>query len=91
MRDALGARVNLTLAVNSGADLSMVPDRGVDFAYANDVFIHIHDVAVVKRYLIEVQRALRPSSFFKGACAFVPLGSAQASQSGLSVGSSLQR
>ena len=29
------------------------------------VFIHIHDIAVVQRYLNEVQRILKPSGFFK--------------------------
>lgn len=64
-RDALGTKENLTLAVNSGADLSMVPDRSVDFAYSNDVFIHIHDVTVVSRYLREIQRVLKPTGLFK--------------------------
>jgi ubiquinone/menaquinone biosynthesis C-methylase UbiE len=64
-RNALGTRDNLTLAVNSGTDLSMIPDRSVDFAYSYAVFIHIHDIAVVQRYLSEVQRVLRPSGFFK--------------------------
>lgn len=64
-RNALGAKENLTLAVNSGSDLLMIPDRSVDFAYSYAVFIHIHDVAVVQKYLGEVQRVLRPSGFFK--------------------------
>ena len=61
----LAPRDNLTLAVNSGTDLTMIPDRSVEFACSYAVFIHIHDIAVVRRYLNEVQRILKPSGFFK--------------------------
>jgi hypothetical protein len=64
-RDALGVRDNLILAVNSGADLSIIPDGSIDFAYSNDVFIHIHDAEVVKSYFSEVKRVLKPTGFFK--------------------------
>jgi ubiquinone/menaquinone biosynthesis C-methylase UbiE len=64
-RAALGERDNLTLEVNSGADLSMIPDRSIDFIYSKDVFIHIHGIGIVKSYLTEVERVLRPSGSFR--------------------------
>jgi ubiquinone/menaquinone biosynthesis C-methylase UbiE len=64
-RNALGARDDLILAVNSGADLSIIPDGSIDVAYSNDVFIHIDDVEVVGSYFNEVRRVLKPSGLFK--------------------------
>lgn len=50
---------------NSGADISMVETGSVDFAYSNDVFIHIADLAVVRTYLNEVARVLKPGGVFR--------------------------
>ncbi len=49
---------DVELHVNSGADLSMIQSSSVDFAYSNDVFIHIADSAVVRTYLLEIRRVL---------------------------------
>jgi len=64
-RKALGHLENVELMVNSGADLSMVPDASVDFVYSNDVFIHVHDINVVRSYFREVSRILKPRAFFR--------------------------
>jgi ubiquinone/menaquinone biosynthesis C-methylase UbiE len=61
----LGQRPNLKLVVNSGADLTAIPEGSADFIYAKDVFIHIHDVAVVRSYLREIRRVLKPSGVFR--------------------------
>ncbi len=55
----------LQLAVNTGADLSMVPSDTVDFCYSNDVFIHIADLDVVSSYVREVARILAPDGLFR--------------------------
>jgi ubiquinone/menaquinone biosynthesis C-methylase UbiE len=62
---ALRGFPNVKLAVNSGADLAMVEDASVDFAYAAHVFIHIHSVSVVSAYFAEMRRVLRPGGVFR--------------------------
>lgn len=62
---ALGSKQNVMLAVNSGSDLSAVSDMSIDFAYSKDVFIHIHDIVVVKSYFREVRRILKPNGLFR--------------------------
>jgi SAM-dependent methyltransferase len=62
---ARAAHPDLALQVNSGADLPMIESGSVDYAYANDVFIHIADGAVVRSYLAEVRRVLKPSGIFR--------------------------
>jgi len=64
-RAALGAKNNLMLLVNTGTDLSTVPNASVDFAYSKDVFIHIHDVTVVRGYFAEVRRVLKSNGIFR--------------------------
>jgi ubiquinone/menaquinone biosynthesis C-methylase UbiE len=63
-RKNVGGDPRVTLYVNSGYDLSMVPDASVDFAYSIDVFIHIFDVDVVLNYLREVRRVLKLGALF---------------------------
>lgn len=62
---ALRGAPNVTLAVNSGADLAMVGDASVDFAYAAHVFIHIHSISVASAYFAEVRRVLKPGGMFR--------------------------
>jgi SAM-dependent methyltransferase len=64
-RKAMVPDSRVELYANSGADLSMVPDNSVEFCYSNDVFIHIADVDVVRRYFREVARVLRSQGLFR--------------------------
>jgi ubiquinone/menaquinone biosynthesis C-methylase UbiE len=64
-RQALSGFPQAVLAVNSGSSLAMIGDESVDFAYSNDVFIHIHDISVAESYLAEIRRVLKPEGYFK--------------------------
>jgi len=50
---------------NSGSDLRVLGDIEVDFAFSYIVFQHIPDRSVVRSYVGEVQRLLRPGGLFK--------------------------
>jgi SAM-dependent methyltransferase len=60
-----GPNSKIELHVNSGADLRMVESASVDFAYSNDVFIHIADSDVVLAYLSEAYRVLKVGGLFR--------------------------
>ena len=64
-RAALGTRNNVLLTTNSGADLEILDNASIDFAFSNDVFIHVHDIDVMRQYLDEVRRVLKPRGIFK--------------------------
>jgi ubiquinone/menaquinone biosynthesis C-methylase UbiE len=64
-RNALGPREDLILLTNSGADLQMIANESVDLAFCNDVFIHVHDIGVIRQYLDETRRVLKPSGVFR--------------------------
>jgi len=64
-RKNTGGDSRLSLHVNSGYDLSAVPDGSVDFAYSVDVFIHIFDAGIIENYIREVCRALKPGGYFR--------------------------
>jgi ubiquinone/menaquinone biosynthesis C-methylase UbiE len=64
-RNALGTREDVLLATNSGQDLEMIASESIDIAFCNDVFIHVHDIDVMRRYLSEVRRVLKPSGVFR--------------------------
>ncbi len=50
---------------NSGSDLSVLGDIQVDFAFSFIVFQHIPSRDVIRSYVREVQRVLRPGGLFK--------------------------
>lgn len=64
-RESLGDDPSIELNATSGHDLSAVANATVDFAYSNDVFIHIFDVDVVRVYLREVHRVLKAGGVFR--------------------------
>jgi len=63
-RKNTGGDDRLSLHVNTGYDLGMVPSETVDFAYSVDVFIHIYDAEIILNYLREVRRALKRGGCF---------------------------
>ncbi len=62
---ALADRPNAEALQNSGADLEVLGDRKVDFAFSFIVLQHIPEFAVVRNYVREVARVLRPGGVFK--------------------------
>lgn len=50
----------------TGADLAGFGDNSIDFCYSYAVFQHIPDKDVVRNYLREVCRVLKPGGVFKG-------------------------
>jgi ubiquinone/menaquinone biosynthesis C-methylase UbiE len=50
---------------NSGSDLRVLGDIDVDFAFSYIVFQHIPDRSVIRSYVREVHRLLRPGGLFK--------------------------
>lgn len=64
-RQSVGNDPRIELLCNNGADLQMIADRTVDFAYSVDVFIHIFDPGIALNYLKEVERTLKPRGLFR--------------------------
>lgn len=64
-RQSLADRPNAHVFQNSGADLSVVGDVRVDFAFSFIVFQHIPSREVIRSYVREVHRLLRPGGLFK--------------------------
>lgn len=64
-RKNTGGDSRLSLHVNTGYDLSAVPDASVDYAYSVDVFIHIFDAGIIENYIKEVFRTLKPGGYFR--------------------------
>jgi ubiquinone/menaquinone biosynthesis C-methylase UbiE len=62
-REAVGN--NAELFVTNGSDLATITSDSIDFAYSNDVFIHITDLPTVKSYLRDVNRVLKPGGTFR--------------------------
>ncbi len=60
-----GGDPRLSLHVNSGYDLSAVPNTIVDYAYAVDVFIHIFDAEIINNYVKEAARTLKKGGLFR--------------------------
>ena len=50
---------------NNGADLSVLGDIGIDFAFSSIVFQHIPSREVIETYTRDVHRLLRPGGLFK--------------------------
>jgi SAM-dependent methyltransferase len=64
-REALADRGNIHLFQNSGADLEVLGDVSIDFAFSYIVFQHIPSREVIYSYCREVHRLLRPGGLFK--------------------------
>jgi SAM-dependent methyltransferase len=64
-RQSLHDRPNAHVFQNSGADLSVLGDIRVDFAFSFIVFQHIPSRDVIRSYVREVHRLLRPGGLFK--------------------------
>ena len=63
---------NAHLFQNSGADLQVLGDIQVDFAFSYIVFQHIPSREVIYNYVREVHRLLRPGGLFKFQVQGVP-------------------
>ncbi len=64
-KQALASQPNAHLFQNSGADLAVLGDVQVDFAFSTIVFQHIPSREVIENYVREVYRLLRPGGLFK--------------------------
>jgi len=64
-RQALAGIPNVHMFQNSGADLRVLGDVQVDFAFSYIVFQHIPSREVIYNYVREVYRVLRPGALFK--------------------------
>jgi ubiquinone/menaquinone biosynthesis C-methylase UbiE len=64
-RESLTNHPNAHVFQNSGSDLSVLGDIQVDFAFSFIVFQHIPSREVIRSYVREVHRLLRPGGLFK--------------------------
>jgi len=64
-REALADLRNVRLFQNSGADLQVLGDIRIDFAFSYIVFQHIPLREVIYNYAREVHRLLKPGGLFK--------------------------
>jgi ubiquinone/menaquinone biosynthesis C-methylase UbiE len=64
-RSALADRPNAVIEQNSGADLQVLGDVNIDFAFSSIVFQHIPSREVIRSYVAEAHRLLRPGGLFK--------------------------
>ena len=64
-RHAVRELENVFIYRNNGADLSVIPVDGFDFAFSHLVFQHIPSREVIESYVREVYRVLRPGALFK--------------------------
>jgi SAM-dependent methyltransferase len=61
----LASTPNATVLQNNGADLRVLGDITIDFAFSYIVFQHIPSREVIRNYVAEVHRLLRPGGLFK--------------------------
>jgi SAM-dependent methyltransferase len=64
-KESLHDRPNAHVFQNNGADLAVLGDIRVDFAFSYIVFQHIPSRDVIQSYVREVYRLLRPGGLFK--------------------------
>jgi len=62
---ALSHLPNVRIYQNNGADLAVLGDVRIDFAFSCIVFQHIPSRDVIENYVREVHRLLRPGGLFK--------------------------
>ena len=56
---------NCKVFENNGSDLSMFSDNTFDFCYSFIVFQHIPDKEIIKKYIREISRVLKPNCIFR--------------------------
>ena len=61
----LGANPKVHLAVTQGDTIDAIPDRSMDLAICTGVFIHIIDIGIIRSYVGEARRVLRPGGTFR--------------------------
>jgi ubiquinone/menaquinone biosynthesis C-methylase UbiE len=61
----LGNDPRVDLDVTLDGRLSAIPDQSIDLVVCTGVFIHIIDIGVVRNYLREAQRVLKPGGAFR--------------------------
>lgn len=71
-RQALADFPNAHAFQNSGADLAVLGDVQIDFAFSSIVFQHIPSREVIENYVREVHRLMRPGGLFKFQVQGVP-------------------
>jgi SAM-dependent methyltransferase len=64
-RQAVSPLSNAFVYRNNGTDLSVIPVDRFDFAFSNLVFQHIPSRYIIRNYIREVHRLLRPGALFK--------------------------
>ena len=64
-REALSHHPKVDLQVSNGDSLVGIPDHSMDLVICTGVFIHITDIDVIKKYLSEVRRVLKPDATFR--------------------------
>lgn len=64
-RESLHDRPNAHVFQNNGVDLTVLGDIRVDFAFSYIVFQHIPSRELIRSYVSEVSRLLRPGGLFK--------------------------
>lgn len=64
-KEALADLRNIHLFQNSGADLEVLGDAQLDFAFSYIVFQHIPSREIIYNYVREVYRLLKPGGLFK--------------------------
>jgi SAM-dependent methyltransferase len=64
-KESLAEMPNAHVFQNNGSDLSVLGDIQVDFAFSYIVFQHIPSREVIRNYVGEVHRLLRPGGLFK--------------------------
>lgn len=64
-RQAVSPFPNVFIYQNNGVDLSVIPVDEFDFAFSHLVFQHIPSRDIIRNYVGEVYRLLRPGALFK--------------------------
>jgi ubiquinone/menaquinone biosynthesis C-methylase UbiE len=64
-KQSLADRPNAHVFQNNGSDLSVLGDIQIDFAFSYIVFQHIPSRDVIRNYVREAHRLLRPGGLFK--------------------------
>jgi SAM-dependent methyltransferase len=64
-RDRLAAYPNVQLHIGSGFDVQLLPDGYFDLVFSYIVFQHIPSAAVIRNYVREAARVLKPLGAFK--------------------------
>lgn len=64
-RQRLSGYSHVTLHTGSGFDLAPLPDAHFDLVFSYIVFQHIPSAAVIRHYIVEAARVLKPGGAFK--------------------------